>query len=1185
MKPYLKIVYYLTLSIIFSTTVFANFDSENVTLIGRLPYGLCDVAFGSGNYAYIGNGSVLQILNVTDPALPVKVGECITESRVCDIVVSGNFAYIANWSDGFKIIDVSDPAAPSISASIDFEGQCWRISVFGDYAYVGNDTLGLRIIDISTPTSPTLVGTFNPGGTINIEYAQIINNLAYVATNQDGMYIVDISDPGSPVQIGYTPTTYSAGAYDICVVNNIAYYPEAQYGLCIIDVSYPYAPTEIGYFDTPGSVSHIEVIGNYGFVADRDSGLYIIDLTNPTAPVPVASLQTDDDAYSLNIQNDILYLADRDAGFKMMDISDPTSPTLTGFYLTSGSQRDVYVSGNYAYVAENERGLSVIDITNPYAPQEIANLNIEEALSVHGAGDYVYVINNEILIIVDVSDPYSPTQVGFWLGTFQTLYAFSNYVYLGGFPDLSILDVSNPGSPTLIGTLDGLLGSPLGIYVAPGYVYLANRYGGLRIIDVSIPSSPTEVGYYENFDYARSVYVNNNYAYVADRYIGLLKIINISDPYLPVEVASVSIQPLVNDVDGSENFVYTLSDWAGVRVFDVSGPTNPRDVGFFNTGGYDYNIYTDDSFIYVADGGGGFYILQNEAPTRALTLTGANLMPGCYASVDWGDYDSDGDLDILRTGGGPSETLFSLVYRNDGDNTFTIGGNLIPMNNGTGEWGDYDNDGDLDILLTGMSDITPYSLIYRNEGEDLFININANLIPVGNGSAAWGDYDNDGDLDVLLSGFDGTTNHSLLYRNDGNDVFTYIEANLYPLGSGDVDWGDYDNDGDLDILLTGRDASHVYTLVYRNDNNGVFTGLPINLQPMWNNTAEWVDYDNDGDLDIFLTGRGDLANAAYTKLYRNDGNAIFTDIYVNLPPTTEGFGCWGDYDNDGDLDLLLMGWNGTYRDQTKLYRNDGDGVFTDINNDLVEIVVSAAQWGDYDNDGDLDLVMIGYDRDYVLYSNIYRNDGTLFNTAPNAPTNLTSLLENGNLTVSWSPASDNETPTSGLSYNLRIGTTQNGDEIMSSHSDNSNGYRRLSGMGNVQKNTSWTIYDVDPKGTYYWSVQAIDAAYDGSGWASSMITSVIGEDMEIPSEFALNQNYPNPFNPVTHIRYELPTASHVKIELFNIRGEKVRTMLNDHKSAGYHLINFDGRELTSGIYVYTIQAGNFVQSKKMILLQ
>lgn len=122
-------------------------------------------------------------------------------------------------------------------------------------------------------------------------------------------------------------------------------------------------------------------------------------------------------------------------------------------------------------------------------------------------------------------------------------------------------------------------------------------------------------------------------------------------------------------------------------------------------------------------------------------------------------------------------------------------------------WGDYDNDGDLDVLLLGYTGIGPISRIYRNDGEGIFTDIGANLANSGGGTVVWGDYDNDGDLDVLSTGF-YEWYRSEVYRNEQGQ-FVAINAGLFPLVNSAADWGDYDNDGDLDILITGE-ASDYY---------------------------------------------------------------------------------------------------------------------------------------------------------------------------------------------------------------------------------------------------------------------------------------------------------------------------------------------------------------------------------------
>jgi uncharacterized membrane protein YeaQ/YmgE (transglycosylase-associated protein family) len=205
----------------------------------------------------------------------------------------------------------------------------------------------------------------------------------------------------------------------------------------------------------------------------------------------------------------------------------------------------------------------------------------------------------------------------------------------------------------------------------------------------------------------------------------------------------------------------------------------------------------------------------------------AGLTSVAYSSVAWGDYDSDGDLDILMTGFYSYWNSSSLIYRNDAGLFTDIVAGLTGVARSSMVWGDYDNDGDLDILLTGEdSGSNPISRIYRNDA-GLFTNINAGLIGVKYSSVSWGDYDNDGDLDILMTGYDSAFNLiSRIYRNDAGH-FTDIGAGLLGLVISSVAWGDYDNDGDLDILMTGYGADYT-SLIYRND-DGLFTDIGAGL--------------------------------------------------------------------------------------------------------------------------------------------------------------------------------------------------------------------------------------------------------------------------------------------------------------------------------------------------------------------
>ncbi|HVO72430.1 MAG TPA: FG-GAP-like repeat-containing protein, partial [Ignavibacteriaceae bacterium] len=205
-----------------------------------------------------------------------------------------------------------------------------------------------------------------------------------------------------------------------------------------------------------------------------------------------------------------------------------------------------------------------------------------------------------------------------------------------------------------------------------------------------------------------------------------------------------------------------------------------------------------------------------------------------------------------------------------------------------------------------------------------------NLTGVSNSSVAWGDYDNDGDLDIVLTGWNGNNPISKIYSNNGNNTFKEeTSISLVGVFHSLVKWGDYDNDGDLDILLCGiKTNGDIISTINRNNGNNTFTELTsISLAGVQDGSADWADYDNDGDLDILLTGSSE--SGPISKIYKNNGNNAFTEqTSISLTDIYACSAAWGDYDNDGDLDILLTGWcESGYI--SKIYRNNGNNTFTE----------------------------------------------------------------------------------------------------------------------------------------------------------------------------------------------------------------------------------------------------------------
>jgi len=487
------------------------------------------------------------------------------------------------------------------------------------------------------------------------------------------------------------------------------------------------------------------------------------------------------------------------------------------------------------------------------------------------------------------------------------------------------------------------------------------------------------------------------------------------------------------------------------------------------------------------------------------TLHSANLftdiaapLVGVYhSSAAWGDYDNDGDLDILVTGQTAANSVVAKIYKNENGSFVDINAGLEGVDSGAAAWGDFDNDGDLDILLTGATGPQAtgnvIAKIYENQ-QGSFIDRNASLTGVYASAAAWGDYDNDGDLDILLAGQTADGNMlTKIYQNNHQD-FVDSKISLPGIANGSVAWGDYDNDGDLDILLAGGRELSSLAQIYRND-GGSFA-LADSLSGVYLSAAAWGDYDNDGDLDIFLAGETNEARLIST-IYRNDSTGfVAADSLEGIVSKTVA---WGDFDNDGDLDLLLTG-NTRANTLAKVYRNEG-GSFVEVDS-LESANQSAASWGDYDNDGDLDILLAGHSRQGPI-TKVFRNNHDKANTLPTTPADLFAYATNDSAIFVWSPAHDVETPQASLTYNLRVGTTRGGGEIVSPMADEISGHRRLAQLGNINHNNFWIIAALR-NGKYYWSVQAIDQAFAGSAFAPED-SFTIG-DLEAPK--ISNVNFP-----------------------------------------------------------------------------
>jgi len=318
-----------------------------------------------------------------------------------------------------------------------------------------------------------------------------------------------------------------------------------------------------------------------------------------------------------------------------------------------------------------------------------------------------------------------------------------------------------------------------------------------------------------------------------------------------------------------------------------------------------------------------------------------------------------------------------------GQDFVDITGSLPQLSNAFSAWGDYDGDGDLDLFFTGeLNADNNGGGLYKNDNGTFNLVVGSGLPALSLGAADWGDVDNDGDMDLVIMGYNGA-GVTDVYINNGNGSFTAASAGIYNSYMGDVVFADYDSDGDLDIALTGIETTGwtFFSKIYKNDGNGNFSDSGLNLPPINYGKFKFADYDNDGDMDFVLHGWNNSIGAAYTKIWQNDGANNFSETSLNLPQLWLGDIEWGDIDNDGHLDLIVTGTSES-DSEAHLLINNHDGTFTDdphFSNVTPVHRVAAIELADFDNNGSLDIFIAGMNvvgETETKIAKIYNNNGS-----------------------------------------------------------------------------------------------------------------------------------------------------------------------------------------------------------------
>lgn len=553
----------------------------------------------------------------------------------------------------------------------------------------------------------------------------------------------------------------------------------------------------------------------------------------------------------------------------------------------------------------------------------------------------------------------------------------------------------------------------------------------------------------------------------------------------------------------------------------------------------------------------------------------------CYSSIDIGDFDDNGFDDILISGAIDTDDDYNadeskiFIYKNDnGVFTEIDDPDIFGIHLGVVKFIDIDNDGDLDIIATGQNyeDITKHGL-YIYENNDGKFTLKQQFQGYIYSSVDCGDFNNDGYIDFMVSGvaivsMDSTSEEFTLYENQKDGTFKPIETDITPVVTGCVKFVDYNNDGMLDIVTMGYidDFDSQSLKTYKN-NNGIFEldqELPeISLNTCW---FDFADLDNDNYVEMIAHGfNEEYENRIY--IYNNTNGEFSLQTVIDgldaLSTEAANSIAIADYNNDGYMDFIVTGSDDDYNDKTSIFKNN-NGTFELVDEGLKQVGGSSSvAWIDYNNDNNIDLISTGFmyidEENYTTVTTLYKNNCPTINQKPEPPTELNLTKDGNNYTFSWNNGKDDHTNPSNLKYLLTVSSANSEGDIMKY----------------IVKGNSWQLKNIE-KEIDNWSIQTIDGANVKSDKNTSIVTNI--NNNKISSTKNNFNIYPNPATNFINIDNFNNLDINV-IKLIESTGKTIKTInINNNNSK----IDIDIQNINNGLYILEINYQDSIENFKFI---
>jgi hypothetical protein len=529
------------------------------------------------------------------------------------------------------------------------------------------------------------------------------------------------------------------------------------------------------------------------------------------------------------------------------------------------------------------------------------------------------------------------------------------------------------------------------------------------------------------------------------------------------------------------------------------------------------------------------------------------------------------------------------------------------------DWYDIDNDGLLDVIIGEHSFGNYHGGIYKNLGDG---NFEKQDFPFDSATMAgvFGDFNRDGHFDYFCLSHDSLG--SGVYINNGDNTFTVDHSIVgeFSFGLGYARVVDINNDGLQDIFVTANwdnaasfdHSARVFTDFFINNDEEPGTFYRANIgdngvKMKGNGGVDFADFDEDGQLDFVLHGEGGAGTpepssgdiwACISHVYLNQGNNTFAEqAQPAFQPDLRPLNSTGratatiDWNYDGHYDLIITGWNpvtngiGSGTQAGYLYTGNGTGTFTEVGR-VPGASETVLLFNDWNNDGFLDYLSSGHTWDAMFVTGddqgrtgvVYFNDNTSSpDEAPDAPTAPDNTIDASNVTLTWGAATDDKTPAEALTYEFFV-KNANDTFLVAPASfvgGDNDGLRKLLQMGNAGLAKSVTMYNL-ADGDYTWGVQAIDASYAGSVFATGTFT--IGAESGLPTVPA--ETLARIYSLNSTLFVNLKSAAKGNVTIMNMTGQVVDNRQIEGQYAS---------QLNPGVYIVKVSVGTQQEIRKVAI--